>query len=59
MTTTPTCPKCGHANPEVQHRSDGVTCFRCEVCKHEWGEPQPAGSDKEIPPLSAIEPSGG
>jgi transposase-like protein len=59
MSTPPSCPKCGHANPEVQYRSDGKACFRCEACKHEWGEPQPANADQEMPPLSAIDPPGG
>lgn len=59
MTSSEVCPRCGSANPAVQYRSDGVVCYRCDVCKHEWGAPEPPGTDSEMPPLPAIKPYGG
>jgi hypothetical protein len=55
----PICSKCGSPNPAVQYRSDGVACYRCDVCKHEWSLPKSLNADEETPPLPAIDPLGG
>jgi tRNA(Ile2) C34 agmatinyltransferase TiaS len=54
-----TCPKCGQSTPAAFKRSDGVTCFRCDRCGHEWGAPQLESAADDLPPIASIDAPGG
>jgi hypothetical protein len=41
------------------NRSDGLSSYRCDKCKHEWTAATPPGEDQELPPLPAIGATGG
>jgi transposase-like protein len=55
-----TCPNCGKDTPAASNRSDGVVSYRCDVCGHQWtSAPAPRESDSELPPVPAIDATGG
>ena len=63
------CPNCGKDTPAASNRSDGVISYRCDVCGHQWTSapatategqsPVARDSDSELPPVPAIDATGG
>jgi transposase-like protein len=57
---SPKCPRCGQTTPAVSNVSDGRDAFRCDRCGLQWTLPTAtAGTDEELPPVPAIDATGG
>jgi transposase-like protein len=53
------CPRCGQESPAVSNQSDGVDAYRCDRCGHQWTGKSSSKTDEELPPVPAIDATGG